>query len=310
MQQTGVRQTTLSSGSPGGGAVYRGTLPEGFSQEEMTFAANLAVDYDFVEAFGIEVVAGRSFSRDFGTDEQAAFLINETAVKDFKWKTPEAALGKTIDREGKKGVVVGVVKDFNFSSLTSPISPILLSMDKYAYNTLSVKFENANIESRIKAIENEWNRVFPEKAFEFSFLDDQLNEQYESFSNFGLIIQSFAGIAILISCLGVYGLVLFTVQRRTKEIGVRKVLGATVPGILKLLFKDFAVLILIGFIIAVPFSYVFISKWLDNFVYRTPVDVFTYLASLLAIIIIVTLTVGYQSMLAGRADPVKSLRTE
>jgi putative ABC transport system permease protein len=285
-------------------------LPEGFTTEEMTFAANLAVDYDFVDAFGLELVAGRSFSRDYGTDVQAAFLINETAVRDFKWKTPEAALGKTIDREGKKGNVVGVVKDFNFSSLTSPISPLLLSMDKYAYNTLSVKFENANIESKIKGIENEWNRVFPEKAFEFSFLDDQLNEQYESFSNFGLIIQSFAGIAILISCLGVYGLVLFTVQRKTKEIGVRKVLGATVPGILKLVFRDFALLIVIGFVIAVPVSYYFISQWLDNFVYRTSVDVYTYLLSLLIILVIVIVTVSYQSILAALADPVKSLRTE
>ncbi len=310
LKQTGVKQTTLSSGSPGAGASYRGTQPEGFTTEEMTFAANLAVDYDFVEAFGLELVAGRSFSRDFGTDEQAAFVINETAVKDFKWKTSEAALGKTINREGKKGLVVGVVKDFNFSSLTTPISPLLLSMDKYAYNTLSVKFENSNIQTKIKSIENEWNRVFPEKAFEFSFLDDQLNEQYESFHNFGLIIQSFAGIAILISCLGVYGLVLFTVQRKTKEIGVRKVLGATVPGILKLVFKDFALLIFIGFLIAVPVSWYFINQWLDNFVYRTSIDVFTYMVSLLIILVIVTVTVGYQSILAALADPVKSLRTE
>jgi putative ABC transport system permease protein len=310
LQQSGVKQTTLSSGSPGGGAIYRGTVPEGLSTEEMTFAANLAVDYDFIETFNIELVAGRSFSRDYGTDIQEAFIINETAVREFKWETPENALGKTIEREGKKGKVVGVVKDFNFSSLTSPITPILLSMDQYLYNTLSIKFENSDVESKIKAIEKEWNILFPEKAFEFGFLEVQLKEQYESFANFGWIIQSSAGIAILISCLGVYGLVLFTVQRKVKEIGVRKVLGATVSGILNLVYKDFALLIVIGFLIAVPVSYYFINQWLDNFVYRTTIDGYTYAISLLVILIIVSITISYQSILAAQANPVKSLRSE
>lgn len=310
MQQSGVKQTTLSSGSPGGGAVYRGTLPEGYSTEEMTFAANLAVDYDFVEAFDIELVAGRSFNRDYGMDIQEAFVINETAVKEFKWETPENALGKTIEREGKKGKVVGVVKDFNFSSLTTPITPILLSMDQYLYNTLSVKFENSDVENKIKTIEQEWNKLFPEKAFEFGFLDEQLDEQYESFTNFGFIIQAFAGIAIIISCLGVYGLVLFTVQRKVKEIGVRKVLGASVPGILKLVYKDFALLIVMGFLVAVPISYYFISQWMDNFVYRTSIDVLTYAISLLVILVIVSLTISYQSIVAAQANPVRSLRSE
>jgi putative ABC transport system permease protein len=310
MQQSGIKQTTLSSGSPGGGAIYRGTLPEGVSTEDMTFAANLAVDYDFVEAFDIPLVAGRSFSREYGTDPQEAFLINETAVKEFNWESPEKALGKTIQREGKNGKVVGVVKDFNFSSLTTPISAIVLSMDQYLYNTLSVKFENAEVENKIKTIEQEWNRLFPEKAFEFTFLDQDLQQQYSSFTNFGYIIQAFAGIAIIISCLGVYGLVLFTVQRKVKEIGVRKVLGATVPGILRLVYKDFALLIVIGFLIAVPASYYFINQWLDNFVYRTSIDAITYGISLLAILVIVSLTISYQSILAARANPVKSLRSE
>jgi putative ABC transport system permease protein len=310
LQQTGVKQTTLSSGSPGGGAVYRGTIPEGYAAEDMIFAANLSIDYNFLQAFNIELVAGRNFSKEYGSDIQSAFLINETAVKEFNWKTPEAALGKTIDREGKKGVVVGVVKDFNFSSLTTPISALILSMDTYAYNTLSIKFENADIKSKIKNISDEWNLVFPEKAFEFTFLDDQLREQYESFTNFGLIIQSFTGIAMLIACLGVYGLVLFTVQRKTKEIGVRKVLGASVGSVLKLIIKDFAILIFLGFVIAIPVSYYFINTWLDNFVYRTPISGLIYWVSLAIITLIVGLTIGYQSIRAAQTDPIKSLRME
>jgi putative ABC transport system permease protein len=309
-QQAGVRQTVLSSGSPGAGVVFRGTIPEGFAQGDNIFTANLAADYNFLEAFDIKLVAGRGFSKDYGTDAKEAFIVNETAVKEFKWETPEKALGKEINREGKLGKVVGVIQDFNFLSLTTAISPLLLSIDQNQFNTLSVKFENANVESTIETLEREWNKIFPEKAFEFAFLDEQLNEQYASYKNFGLIIQTFAGIAILIACLGVYGLVLFTVQRKVKEIGVRKVLGATVPGILKLVYKDFALLIVVGFIIAVPVSYYFINQWLDNFVYRTSIDFFTYAISLLIIVVIVSLTISYQSIRAAQANPVNSLRTE
>jgi putative ABC transport system permease protein len=309
-QQTDVRQTALSSGSPSAGVVFRGTIPEGFTKEDNIFAANMAADYNLLEAFDIKLVAGRDFSREYGTDANEAFIINETAVNEFKWETPEKALGKMIDREGKKGKVVGVIKDFNFLDLTTAISAVVLSIDENQFNTLSIKFENSTVETTIKTIEGEWNKIFPEKAFEFAFIDEQLNQQYANYKSFGLIIQTFAGIAILIACLGVYGLVLFTVQRKVKEIGVRKVLGATVLGILKLVYKDFAMLILLGFMIAVPLSYYFINQWLDNFVYHTTIDFMTYGISLLIVVAIVSLTISYQSIRAAQANPVNSLRVD
>jgi putative ABC transport system permease protein len=309
-QQTGVRQTVLSSGSPGAGVVFRGTIPEGFTKEDNLFTGNLSADYNFIEAFDIKLVAGRGFSKEYGTDAKEAFIVNETAVKEFKWETPEKALGKEINREGKKGKVIGVIRDFNFLSLTTAISPLLLSIDQNQFNTLSIKFENGNVDATIETIESSWNKIFPEKAFEFAFLDEQLNQQYANYKSFGLIIQTFAGIAILIACLGVYGLVLFTVQRKVKEIGVRKVMGATVSGILKLVYKDFAMLIVLGFVIAVPISYYFINQWLDNFVYRTSIDVFTYAISLIIVVAIVSLTISYQSIKAAQANPVNSLRVE
>lgn len=309
-QQTGVNQSTLSSGSPSGGVVFRGTLPEGFTKEDNIFAANLSADYDFLETFKINLVAGRSFSKDYGTDAKEAFIINETAVKEFKWETPEKALGKEINREGKKGKVIGVIQDFNFQSLTAAISPLVLSIDQNQFNTLSIKFDNSNVDATIKTLERHWNSIFPEKAFEFIFLDEQLNQQYANHKSFGLIIQTFAGIAILIACLGVYGLVLFTVQRKVKEIGIRKVMGATVPEILQLIYKDFSLLIILGFVLAVPVSYYFISQWLDNFVYRTSIDVLTYAISLIIIVVIVSLTISIQSIKAALANPVKSLRVE
>jgi putative ABC transport system permease protein len=308
--QSGVYATTLNSGSPGQGVVFRGTIPEGFSSEDNLFVANLSVDYDFLKTFGMETVAGRSFSKDFPSDEQEAFLVNETAIQEFKWESTEKAIGKTIDREGKKGTVIGVVKDFHFTDLTTPVTAIVLSIDRNQFGNLSVRFENASVQQTIEKMEAEWNTLFPEKAFEFGFLDEQLNQQYSSFQNFGSIIEAFTFIAILISCLGVYGLVLYTVQRKVKEIGVRKVLGASVQNILLIIYRDFALLIAIGFVIAVPLTWWLIERWFSNFIYHTNIDVVTFLFSLSLLLTVVMLTISYQAVRAAFANPVKSLRSE
>lgn len=308
--QSGVKQTTLSSGAPGLGVTFRGTIPEGFTQEDNLFIANMSVDYDFLQSYGMEIVSGRSFSRDYGTDEAEAYIVNETAVQEFKWNSPDNAIGKIIDKEGKKGKVVGVVKDFNFASLATPMSALVLELNPDQFTILSVKFENTNVDEILDRLEMEWNKIFPEKAFEFSFLDEQLSQQYANYRNFGIIIQTFTGIAILISCLGVYGLVLFTVQRKVKEIGVRKVLGANVSSILGLIYRDFALLIVIGFIIALPVSYYLMNQWLSNFIYHTNINVMSYVLSLVMVLVVVTLTIGYQALRAANANPVKSLRSE
>lgn len=308
--QSGVMQTTLSSGAPGLGVTFRGTIPEGFTQEDNLFIANMSVDYDFLKSYGMELVAGRSFDRDYGTDETEAYIVNETAVQEFKWQSPHNAIGKSIDREGKKGKVVGVVKDFNFASLATPMSALVMELDPNLFSMLSVRFENTNIDAVLEKLEVEWNRIFPEKAFEYSFLDEQLSQQYAAYKNFGIIIQTFTGIAVLISCLGVYGLVLFTVQRKVKEIGVRKVLGANVRSILGLIYRDFALLIVIGFILAVPVSYYLMDQWLSNFIYHTDINSLSYVASLALVLIVVSLTIAYQALRAANANPIKSLRSE
>lgn len=308
--QTGVKGTALSSNAPGLGATYRGTIPEGFTQEDNLFIANMSVDYDFMKTYDMNLVAGRSFSKDFGTDQAAAYIVNESAVTEFKWDTPEKALGKTINREGKEGKVIGVVKDFHFSSLATPISSMVIELNPNQFTTLTIKFENANVQQTIDKLRDQWSNMFPEKTFEFNFLDQQLDQQYQDYQNFGKIIQSFTAIAIMISCLGVYGLVLFVVQRKFKEIGVRKVLGASVTSILNLIYKDFAWLLLTGFIVAVPLSYYFLNKWLQNFTYHTAIDVATYILSFLCVFFIVTVTVSYQALKASLANPIQSLRTE
>lgn len=308
--QAGISQTTLSSNPPGLGVVFRGTIPEGFTQEDNMFIANLAVDYDFFDVYEVPLVAGRAFSRDFPTDPAEGFIVNETAVREFKWQTPEQALGKTINREGKNGKVVGVIKDINFTSLQTPVSALVIETNPNAFSSLSIKFDNMNVEETIDKVENLWNSIFPEKTFQFTFLEDQLNQQYSNFRDFGTIIQGFTFIAILISCLGVYGLVLFVVQRKVKEIGVRKVLGATVSGILRLIYADFALLLIIGFVLAVPGSYYLMNRWLENFTYHTIIDVWTYLASFTIVVVITALTISYHAVKASMANPVNSLRTE
>jgi putative ABC transport system permease protein len=231
-------------------------------------------------------------------------------VQEFKWGTPEQAIGKTINREGKQGKVIGVIKDFNFTDLLTPISALVLELDADQFAVLSIRFDNQNITQTLETLEAQWNRIFPEKAFEYTFLDEQLNSQYRNFQNFRTIIQTFTVIGILIACLGVYGLVLFTVQRKVKEIGVRKVLGATIRGILGLIYRDFAWLIVIGFTLAVPVSYYLLEQWLTNFMYRTTIDGFTYGISFVLILLIVSLTISYHAVRAARANPVNSLRTE
>jgi putative ABC transport system permease protein len=309
-RESGVQITTLSSGAPGLGAIYRGTIPQGFTREDNMFVANMSIDYDFLKTYDIRLVAGRSFSKEFPADETSSFIVSEAAVREFKWGTPEEALGKTINREGKEGKVIGVVNDFNFTALTTPISSLVMDLNPQQFTTLSIKFDNKQVHSTIEKLQAVWNTVFPEKAFEFTFLNEQLSQQYSNFQNFGWIIQLFSAIAILIACLGVYGLVLFTVKRKVKEIGVRKVLGAKVGSILFLIYKDFAVLIVIGFVVAIPASYYLFDEWLQNFTYRTSVDVFTYVISLLAILIIVAGTISFQALQAARANPVSSLRSE
>jgi putative ABC transport system permease protein len=308
--QSGVKGTTLSSNAPGLGVVFRGTIPEGFTREDNLFLANLSVDYDFLETYGIELAAGRSFSREYGTDEAEAFIINETAVTTWNWGTPEKALGKKLVREGKEGRIVGVIRDFNFTSLTTAVSPMVIEVNSNQFNTLSIKFDNADVQPTIDKLEAEWEKMFPEKTFQFTFLDEQIDSQYQNFQNFGIIIQTFTFIAILISCLGVYGLVLFVVQRKVKEIGVRKVLGASLANILRLIYQDFAWLLAIGFVLAIPLSYYLMQQWLENFMYHTSIDAFTYVVSFVLVLVVVALTIGFQAIKASLANPVKSLRSE
>ncbi len=307
--QSSVRSTSLTSSLVGAGVVYRGVVPEGFTADNNMFVASLGADYDFLETYGVKLVAGRTFRKDVASDPLESYIVNESAIKEFNWESPEAALGKAINIEGKQGKVIGVVEDFNFTPLTAAISALVVDI-RPSYSFLSISLLNDNTQENIELLRSTWNELFPEKTFEYFFLDQRLGQQYQNYQNFGSIINYFTVVAVLISCLGVYGLILFVVQRKVKEIGVRKVLGSTVPGILKLIFMEFTWLILIAFVAAIPFSYYLISRWFENFIYHTSIDAITYVISLGIVLVIVAATILSNAYKAAAANPVNSLRSE
>jgi putative ABC transport system permease protein len=271
-QNPRIKSSTLSGGTPGNGAINRGTVPEGFTQEDNLFIAGMPVDYDFISSYGLEIIAGRDFSKEFGTDHLEAFIVNEQAVKQFKWGSPQEAIGKTINREGKKGKVVGVVKDFNYVPLQLPVEAFLFDVNPPLFNTFSIKVQSDNIPQTIAFLESKWNAFFPEKAFAYTFLDEDINQAYNAEGRLGRVINYFAFMAIFISGLGLFGLASFTTAQRTKEIGIRKVLGATVPQVVQLLYKDFAILVGIAFIIAIPLTIYVASKWLEDFAFSINIE--------------------------------------
>jgi len=238
-------------------------------------------------------------------------VINETLVKKLGLKDPKEAIGKDI-RMGTQPwrKIVGVTKDFKTNSLKEDIKPLLIMENRKFYSVTAVKLKTTNIAKAQADVETAWNQTFPEYAYTTSYMDKNIEAFYEQEEQLSLLYKIFAGIAIFISCLGLYGLVSFMAVQRTKEIGVRKVLGASVQQIIYLFSKEFTILIIIGSLIAVPIAYYLMNSWLQNFVFRIKITPFIFLIAILSSIIIAWLAVGYKSIKAALANPVKSIRTE
>ncbi len=306
----GVKASTLSDNPLGLGAVYRPIIPQGKTREDNIIAPVLAVDYDFLETYGLEKVAGRGFDKSFGSDHANAIIINEAAVRDYNFGTSDEALGKHINVEGKEAVVVGVIRDFNFATLQMPIGPLVMHVSAANFTTFSIKINQENVPATLAHVEEVWGKHFPEKAFQYEFLDDTLASAYAAEERIGTIVGYFAIIAVLISCLGSYGLIMFLAQQKMKEISVRKVLGATIFNIVGLLSKGFAVLILISLFIAVPVVYFIMNSWLEEFSFRISIGPLSFLLAGGLTMLIVGLTISYQSIKAAFINPVKTLRNE
>ena len=274
---------------------------------------NFGIDENFFKLYGVPIVTGRNFVL---TDYNADFhklhniLITETAVKSFAFTSNEEALGKNLSFFGSNWNIIGVVKDFHQKSLHFPIEPIMFLPTFGTYNPISVKLKPRDPSSTIAEIKLKYNSFFPGNLFDYYFIDDHFNALYKNDLLFGKVFALFAGFAIFIACLGLFGLSLFTTVQRTKEIGVRKVLGASITNIVFLLSKDFLRLILISFLIAIPVAWYFMHNWLEGFAYRIPISWWIFpCAGLLAFFIAIG-TVGFQTLRAAGMNPVKSLRAE
>jgi ABC-type antimicrobial peptide transport system permease subunit len=277
---------------------------EGHDPNNDIFFEAFEVDYDFVETMGMKMKEGRSFSRNFGTDS-TKIILNETAVKVMGLKEP---VGKTIRKSGKDMQIIGVVKDFHFESLHEPIKPGYMFLEPGT--TIVASVQSNNQRQTIAAIERLYERYNPGFPFTFNFLDEAYQKQYDSETRVSALSTYFAGLAIVISCLGLFGLAAFTAQKRRKEIGIRKVIGASVVNITTMLSKDFFRLIFISLGIAFPVSWWLMSNWLQNFAYRIFITPYVFVIAGVAVILITLFTISFQSIKAAMANPVKSLRTE
>jgi putative ABC transport system permease protein len=268
-------------------------------------------DPDFVSTFGIPMMAGRYFSRDYGTDT-ASFVINESSVKALGW-TKENAIGKPFKYGNQKGHIIGVINDFHFESMHQAIVPMVFIMPPPSqpyYNNLSIKIVGNDISPSIAYLEKTWKKFFPETPVDYTFLDENFDRLYQSEQRQATIFTVFACIAIFIACLGLFGLSAFAISQRIKEIGVRKVLGANVQGIVGLLSKDFLKLVGIASVMAFPVAWFAMNNWLKDFAYRVNIQWWVFIVAGILAATIAFITVSFQAIKAAIANPVKSLRTE
>ena len=285
------------------------------SSEERPYEM-LKVDFDFVSTYQLQVLAGRTFDKNRPSDS-TGLLLNESAVKQFGFVSNEKAVGEKIWLEvnrGKPNEVIGVIKDYHQQSLQQKYTPLILFMDPdYSWipsDLYSVRVKANNIDKTIAAVQKLWVSSFPESSFDFFFLDEYYNRQYQQEKNFGRVFFLFSSLAIFIACMGLFALTAFSTARRTKEIGVRKVLGASVQKIVSMLSADAVKLVFISSVIALPLSYIFIVQWLNSYAFRVPLSWWQFALPIIALLLITILTISFLTIKAAVANPVQSLRTE
>ena len=272
---------------------------------------NWQIDYDYIKTLGMQIIKGRNFSKEFGSDS-SAIIINETTAKIIGFKDPIGKqLFRAVDQQGHVGAytIIGVVRNFNFETLHHDVGPLAFQLSP-GNGFASFKVGTANISQLIAQIRSRWKSIALGMPFRYRFLDDSFNEMYRNEQRVGKIALVFSALAIFIACLGLFGLATFIAEQRTKEIGIRKVLGASVQGIVQMLSKDFMKLVAISFVIAAPAAWYFMNKWLQDFAYRVTMSWWIFVVAGSAALLIALLTVSFQALKAAVTNPVKSLRTE
>lgn len=307
----GVLSTSSSSGAPGNGYTSAYTTIQDQKGEMVHMNIDTYwVDFNYVGQFGLKVLAGRNFATSYPTDTGKAMLINESAMRMLGYKNPQDAVGRNFNQWGRDGKIIGVLKDFNYKSLKESISPMVMRVEPDGWGTVSIKVNAAAVPRTLAAVEKNWNKFIPTRPFEYSFLDADFNEKYSAEAGFGRLFLYFAALAIFISCLGVLGLAAYSTIQRRKEIGVRKVLGASVGSVVGLLSKDFLRLVSLALLIASPIGWWVMDRWLHDFAYRAPISWWVFAATAGVSLLVVFVTIGVQAVRAARENPVRALRSE
>lgn len=299
-----VSSTSTAIGEGSGKLIFNVETDQGMSEKGVNFSIT---DHDFINALGINITEGRNFQQDMPSDTLRAVIVNETFVKRMGWSK---ALGKKIQLGNANNLnasVVGVMADYHQTGMYNETESLLLAY-RISNNIVYVKLNDSGIDKTLNHIETQWNEVFPDKPFEYTFLTDRFNSQFEADEKRGIIFTLFTVLAIVIACLGLFGLVSYIVEQRTKEIGVRKTFGANELTILQLIIKHFLKLAVIAILIAIPIAYYFMSRWLENYVYRTEISISLLIIAALSTILISVITISYKAYQAANLNPAESVK--
>lgn len=313
LQQPGIDDVSMQSRVPSGRLLDSQNATAEVNGEliQVNFRiADIHVSHNFMDIFETELAAGRDFDINLASDSLQAFILNEEAITQLGYASNEDAIGKTFNYGSRQGTITGVVKNFHFESLHQSIAPVVFMISNGRNNSIAIKFKEAAREETFAYLRDQWATFRPNFPFTYSLIEDQFNQQYDNEERLGQIFGYFAILAIVIGALGLFGLASFSTQQRVKEIGVRKVLGASVTQVVTLLASNFAKLVLFAFIIATPIAYFGMDQWLNNFAYHEDMSIWIFVAGGAAAMIIAMLTIGWQSIKAAMANPVNSLRSE
>jgi putative ABC transport system permease protein len=310
-RETSIKGVAISTSIPGEAVRWNagGIKLVGTDENTQKQYRVIGVDYDYLNMYGLKLVTGRTFSKEFGTDNKAV-LFNQKAFEQLGLEKPEDAVGKKIDFWGDQYTIVGITENFHQQSLREAFEPLIFRLIPDVRGYMSVRTTADNASQTVAQVKKAWGEYFPGNTFEYFFLDDHFNDQYNADQRFGQIFGLFTSFALLVACMGLFGLASFTTIQRTKEIGIRKVLGASVIGILRLLYREFALLILIAFVVAAPIAWFAMDKWLQGYPFRTPIHWSYFILPFLVIMLVALTTVSFQTIKAAIANPVRSLRTE
>jgi len=308
-----IRGVSASVTIPGKQREYKAVVGKfGEAEKQGATLRFNSMDYNFMDIFQMKLLAGRAFSADFPADPDTSCILTESAVRMLGFADPEAALGKTLSIPNFQWnpIVAGVVNDYHQVSLKKAVDPTLFFCSPYSGEFYSMRVQTADMPKTIDHVRRSWQRAFPGNPFDFFFLDDYYAAQYATEQRFGKLATLFALLAVLVGCLGLFGLSGYTIAQRTKEIGVRKILGATVPGLVALLSKDLLKVVALAIVVAAPLTWLAMESWLQDFAYRTSIHWAIFVLAGLIAVAVAFLTVSFQSVKAALANPVQALRSE